>query len=450
VTTSWWDPDQPFADDYPDQRSWEQQAEDQRTVRRQVGNLGLRGQDESVRRELAEGLLRRRVARDEPMRYVPVMSSQRGFDMLVVGGELLIRRTALDDARVEAYLRTIPFDEREDIEGLDNRVVRLRNDTLSTQRLNDIARFLRRQGVQVSLNHVAPSGPIGKALAGPEPTESTLPFVDGPSGAEVAVVDTGIAPDLRTDGWLRAWAVPRDAQNEDQLYDPPVQDQVLTWAAGHGTSVAGVVQQIEPGVHIRMYRGLDVDGQNDEVQVSVAMVQAVVDGARVLNCSFGTETLDDQPPIAMQVALELIQEIAGDEAVLVAAAGNFGSSRPCWPAAFRSVLSVASLTWDGRPSEWSNRGFWIDCCTVGEGILTPYVVGRESSEVDFDPDQFDPPDPWALWSGTSFAAPQVTGAIARLRRQQPGMTPREAVRQLLSGGKLVPDYGRALKFLPGT
>jgi subtilisin family serine protease len=151
----------------------------------------------------------------------------------------------------------------------------------------------------------------------------------------------------------------------------------------------------------------------------------------------------------MQVALELIQEVAGDEAVLVAAAGNFGTSRPCWPAAFRSVLSVASLTADGRPSEWSNRGFWIDCSTIGEGILTPYVVGKESSEVDFEPDVFDPPDPWALWSGTSFAAPQITGAIARLGREA-GLTPREAVRQLLSRGKLVPDYGRALRFLPGT
>lgn len=442
----WWNPDQPLADDFPDQRTPEQLVEDQHSVRRQVDNLGARGQDPSVRRLLLDELLRRRASREE-VQLTPVPSDQ-GYVVLVVQGELLIRTSALQDSRVEAFLAGLPFaTERVPVAELDNRVTRLvtSNPEVTAERLNDIARFLRRRGVEVSLNHVQASGPIGKAQAGPEPTRATLPWVGAPRGVDVGVVDTGIAAAVRADGWLQPADVPRTGQNEDPLYDAP---PILAFSAGHGTSVSGVIQQLEPGALIRMYAGLDRDGQNPEVDVSIGMVQAVLDGARILNLSFAARTLDDQPPLAMQVALELIEEIAGGEVVMVAAAGNYGDAQVTWPAAFRRVLSVASLTWDGRPSSWSSRGFWVDCSTVGEGILTTYVEGIESPLVDWDPDRF-PPDAWALCSGTSYAAPQVVGAIARLCREL-GATPRQATRLLLRNGKRIPDFGRALRFLPGT
>jgi subtilisin family serine protease len=448
---SWWRPDQPFADDYHDPRTSEQLTTDQRRVRPQVVNLGRRGVDASVRRLLLAELLQRRAAHPELVQFEAV-PSERGYDMLVARGELLLRTEALQDARVAGYLASLPFHEPVPVAGLDNRVVRLRDGHdgyLGAEQLGDVARFLRGRGVQAGLNHVAPSGPIGKALAGPEPTTATLAFTPQQPGIDVAVVDTGImAPGTRTDGWLQEPAVPRTASNVDPLYDDPVANEVFGWAEGHGSSVAGVVQQIDPAATVRMYRAMDIDGHGDEVDVAVAMFAAVHDGARILNCSFGTESIDDQPPVAMQVALELIDEEAGGEAIVVAAAGNSGSSRPCWPAAFRSVLSVASLTWDGQPSTWSNRGFWVDCATVGEGVLTPCAQGQETAAVDWDPDSFPGPDPFALWSGTSFAAPQVAGAVARLAAA--GLSPRQAVAELLRLGRPLPDYGKALKLLPGT
>jgi subtilisin family serine protease len=45
-----------------------------------------------------------------------------------------------------------------------------------------------------------------------------------------------------------------------------------------------------------------------------------------------------------------------------------------------------------------------------------------------------PPDARALWSGTSFAAPQVAGAIAKIAMDD-GVTPTEAKRRLLVGAK---------------
>jgi hypothetical protein len=57
------------------------------------------------------------------------------------------------------------------------------------------------------------------------------------------------------------------------------------------------------------------------------------------------------------------------------------------------------------------------------------------------------PDSWAVWSGTSFTAPQVTGELARLRQEE-GLKPREALHRLLAEGEPLPDFGQALRILP--
>jgi hypothetical protein len=58
-------------------------------------------------------------------------------------------------------------------------------------------------------------------------------------------------------------------------------------------------------------------------------------------------------------------------------------------------------------------------------------------------------DAWATWTGTSFAAPQITGALARLHEEY-GYPLREALDRLLDAGQPVPGYGQALKILPGV
>ena len=67
--------------------------------------------------------------------------------------------------------------------------------------------------------------------------------------------------------------------------------------------------------------------------------------------------------------------------------------------------------------------------------------------VDPEPHDFGA-DAWAAWSGTSFAAPQITGALARLHEQYQYPL-REALRRLLAAGRPVPDFGQAIKILPG-
>ena len=199
-----------------------------------------------------------------------------------------------------------------------------------------------------------------------------------------------------------------------------------------------------------MYRAIDSEGIGSEVAVAREMIQAVKDGAEILNLSLGCQTQDNIPPIAIRAALEVISELEREqdrEVLIVAAAGNYGDATPCWPGAFSRVVSVAGLAPDMLPSAWSSYGSWVTCSTVGQGLRSTYVEGRESSAVDPDPQTFGA-DSWAAWSGTSFAAPQVTGALARLHEQYQYPL-HEARRRLLAAGRPIPDFGQAIRILPG-
>jgi hypothetical protein len=445
------EPGRPFTGDYQDSRTAEQLALDQQRVRRQVSNLERRANDASLRRELLTHLRRRRAERPDMVQIEPI-PGPRGFELLVAEGELLIRTQHADNPSVHSYLQDYPC-ERQDLDAnlreLEGRVTRYRYigpaGTDSAQRRNDLARSMRQRGVQIAVNHVFPLGPVGKALAGPEPSAGRREFTPRPSGTTVAVVDTGITAQLRTDGWLQDTAVPR-SHNIDQLNDlgPPF----LNFAAGHGTLVAGIIQQVDPGATIAMQRGLDGDGLGDEATVAAAMVRAVRAGARIVNLSLGTRTVDDQRPPAMEAALEIIRQETGDETVIVAAAGNDGTTHAFWPAAFRRVVSVGGLTADGRASNWSTRGFWLACSAIAEGVMSPYVEGEESWLLDPEPDAY-PENSWAIASGTSYAAPQIAGAVARICREDV-VTPRQALSKLLGLGTPVSDFGLAFRILPGT
>lgn len=338
------------------------------------------------------------------------------------------------------------------VSGLDDRLLRLSSPDVASGRLPDIARLVRREGHQVSINYVTPLGPVMKGRGGPEPTGAAPAFP--PAFAEtgstapavrVAVIDTGITATARSDGWLQGLL---GADNVDLLDDlPQPGDGFLDFGAGHGTFAAGVVAQVSPATGLDVYRAIDTDGVGSEVDVALAMVLAVGNGATVLNLSLGTPTVDDQPLLALEVALDLIEE-RHPEVLVVAAAGNEGNTRAVWPAASKRVVAVGGLTADLRPADWSSSGFWVDCSTVGEGVLSTFVTGEESPDLDPDPDTWGP-DAWAVWSGTSFAAPQIAGAVARISAQE-SVPPREALKVLLAGARQVPDFGRVVRVLPGT
>jgi hypothetical protein len=295
------------------------------------------------------------------------------------------------------------------------------------------------QRIDIRPHYLAPMGVVVKADVGPEPAPGLPPRERvEPGDFRVAVIDTGITDQVRTDGWLTAAPV---GGNVDLLDDfPPA--QLLDVGAGHGTFIAGVIERIEPTVGIDVHRALDSDGLGGEAAAATAIVRAAKAGARIINLSFGLETDEDEPPLALAAAVDIVRTNYPD-VLLVAAAGNFGRARPCWPAAFKGVTAVAALTRTLDGAAWSSRGSWVDCSTIGEAVLSTFVKGRE-----VDGDVYGA-DSWAVWSGTSFAAPQIVAAVAQVA-QRSGIPVHDALARLLDGSRARPGWGRIVRILPPT
>ena len=400
------------------------------------------------------GLQERRAGRDDRTQF-EVIPDKHGESTLAAGTQLLIRSEARDD--VQRLLAAYDLVE-ERISELDGRVTRLRAERQDPIELAHLAANLRRRGVPISVNYLPPMGGYIKSVASPEPTAGAAPVwpIKGrrkrkgkDSPVRVVVIDTGVYG-RRGDGWLTDLET---KDNREDLDDSP-RNGYLDLAAGHGSFCAGIVQQIVPEAQVVACKTLDSDGLSHELRVARTLVSEVRAGLKagqhvIVNLSFGAETADDERPIALGVALEIVDEesrAAGLETVVVAAAGNFGHDRPCFPGAFPTVTAVAALTQGMLPAEWSSRGAWVDVSTIGEGVRSTYVPGKESPSVDTDFEEF-PKDAWALWSGTSFAAPQVAGAIAKIALDD-GVTPSEAKRRLLAGATEIPLYGKQVEILP--
>jgi thermitase len=83
------------------------------------------------------------------------------------------------------------------------------------------------------------------------------------------------------------------------------------------------------------------------------------------------------------------------------------------------------------------------------GISSTFVEGDEQHD-DGTSQEFGP-DAWAIWSGTSFSAPQISAAVARLCQLSPDpITPATALQQLLDGRTTLNGYGYLVQLLPGS
>jgi hypothetical protein len=468
----------PFRGDYPGRPEHESADEYEGRVQRGVAALSQRRYQPAIRHELLRlRNERRRAGLPEPgaraagspsvvgLDFLPV---QVGFDTLHAPGELLITGPSYDGRRTpdggpgpgrsaRGYLDLIGLEASDtECDELRGRVLRLTprgNRVMTSQQLADVAGTLRNRGFSASLTYITPTAPVTKGKGAPEPASPPAgppAFGDGSGApARVAIIDTGLCDQPRDDRWLQGIGGDVDPLSRFPLPHP---DRYLDLAAGHGTFVAGIVRQVAPRAEVTVYRAVDSDGIGTEVAVACEMIRAVKQGeAQIINLSLGCQTHDDLPPIAIAAALEVIGEWErehGREVLIVAAAGNYGDARPCWPAGFGRVVSVAGLAPDLLPAPWSSHGFWVTCSTIGHGVRSTYVEGQESPLLVPTPFDFGP-DAWATWSGTSFAAPQITGALARLHEEY-GYPLREALDRLLAAGQPVPGYGQALTILPGV
>ena len=120
------------------------------------------------------------------------------------------------------------------------------------------------RGYSASLSYVTPTAPVHKHPPAPLPAPDNAVAPPAPRAAvrpgravKVAVIDTGITDQGRTDGLLADIA--RTPQNIDPLTSFPTSgpDKYLDFDAGHGTFVAGIIDQVAPHAEISVYRAID-------------------------------------------------------------------------------------------------------------------------------------------------------------------------------------------------
>ena len=194
----------------------------------------------------------------------------------------------------------------------------------------------------------------------------------------MAVIDTGINREDRTDGWLATIA--ETPLNEDPLDVLPA-DGILDASAGHGTFVSGVLQQVAPQATIVVYRKADTDGMATVQDIGNAIIQAARDGANIISLSMACPGVADEAQAALLTAVQTVQD-EHPEVLIVASAGNNGTDVPMYPAAIPGVIGVAALHADLTPADWSSFGDWVTCSAVGVGIASTFVPGVEDDAND--------------------------------------------------------------------
>ena len=427
-----------FEGDYPE--FYDQQELDRLrgVLQRQIGQLQVAVADDQLL-----GILIGRHSAKTGRAQVETLDRATGEDVsLVARGEVVLPADKIGSVRplLRGFTQQPPAGQ----------YVRLCQRVVKASEVDKFIKDCAAKNVTASPHYLATMAAVSKGVGGPEPVAAPPPGAVGPAtGGDpvvVAVIDTGIPGQLRGDGWLTD--IDRTGDNIDALdLLPAGPDGLLDYQAGHGTFVAGVIRRVAPHAKIRMYRAADSDGFASDQDIAAAILQAHDEGAQIINLSLGARTVDDQPPPAMAAAVAAVVAESGGKTVIVAAAGNFGDESLVWPACLPGVEAVGGLTSALKETDWSSRGQHVRFSTVGEGIRSTYVPGTESPVFDPDPDHFGA-DPWALWSGTSFAAPQIAGAVARISYES-DVEPRAAAQTLWDNGVPVKGFGKATRILQG-
>jgi thermitase len=197
----------------------------------------------------------------------------------------------------------------------------------------------------------------------------------GDQSVIVAVLDTGINEDNQD---LAGRVVA-----EVNFTNSPTSDDVY----GHGTHMAGTIAAVAPGCRLMNVKVADDTGKCEPSVVARGIMWAVDHGARVINLSLamvGSPELEQAVNYAWSLG-----------AVLVAAAGNKGTSEPSYPAYYDNCLAVAGTNENDALALLSSYGDWVDVAAPGFNIY---------SEL--------PENQYGYKTGTSAAGAHVSGVAA--------------------------------------
>ncbi|MGI6450102.1 MAG: S8 family serine peptidase [Desulfitobacteriia bacterium] len=268
-------------------------------------------------------------------------------------------------------------------------------------------------------------------------------------GVIIAVVDTGVDldhPDLVDDTLHRSSLI--QGYNAFTRSSLPGADQDDN---GHGTSVAGAIAALnnDEGIvgvayeaMIMPIKAMDHTGEGEDSIIADGIIWAVDHGAKIINLSIGSDT-------QAKVLDDALEYAADQGCLLVAASGNkegnteindnagrgeagTGPNSVAYPGAHPAVMAVSAVDMHDTAAPFALTGPEVEISAPGSKILTSYWTKNETG--------------CAYSTGTSIAAPFVSGAAALLWSKYPDLTAAEIRQALLSSAYDLGAKGRDNKY----
>jgi serine protease AprX len=286
---------------------------------------------------------------------------------------------------------------------------------------------------------------------------SPLPGVPAPQAPAIVVVDSGIDPSRIGDFGMRLIA----SVNFSSLSSGSVGDQ-----EGHGTMVAGIAAGgstqypgVSPNSPLVDVRTADADGRSLTSDVIAGLDWVLAHKAQygigVVNMSMAgnTQTTFQSDPLD-----KAVERLWFNGIVVVAASGNSGTGTgevdmSSAPGNDPFVITVGAVDQAQTPSvaddfvtPWSSYGHSVDgfskpeISAPGRYLIMPVPVASTIARTL--PERVVAPG--YMWmSGTSFAAPVVSGAAAQILARHPSWTPDQVKGALMLTARPVPGQGLA-------
>jgi len=267
-------------------------------------------------------------------------------------------------------------------------------------------------------------------------------FTTGSHEIIVGVVDTGIDyrhEDLADNIWVNPGEIPNNGIDDD---GNGWVDDVYGWNFWddsndpyddyfHGTHVAGTIGAVagngvgtigvSPKVTLMACKFLGADGSGTTSNAIKAIDYCVINGAKILNNSWGGGRFS-------QPLSDAIASAERNGVLFLAAAGNADSDNdiyPNYPASYdaANLISVASSDVDDYKSTFSNWGrASVDLAAPGTGIYSTM-----------------PGNDYADKSGTSMATPHVAGVAALMWAHRPQLSVYDIKDILLQSAEHIPN-----------
>ncbi|EFW90364.1 subtilisin [Haladaptatus paucihalophilus DX253] len=323
-------------------------------------------------------------------------------------------------ARGRAMARSSADEIVREFNSIEAMTIRVSKRAVTALEKNPNIRYVEENGTMEALGQTLPWG-VDRVDA-----EVAHSNGDTGSGADIAIIDTGIDddhPDLQANigsgksfvscgsgGYTGSCIL---YGNSNSCNDSWSDDN------NHGTHCAGIANAVDNGqgvvgvstqATLHAVKVLDCSGSGSFSDIAAGVEYVADQGWDVASMSLGGSS-------GSQALHDAIQYAYDNGVVIVAAAGNDGQCTDCvgYPAAYSETITVASSNDSDQQSSFSSQGPEVNIIAPGTDIYSTVPSGYDT------------------YSGTSMATPHVAGAAGQLIAQ--GYSARDAESRLLNTAK---------------